>query len=100
LERDALIAHVRRQRTELHHSPFTDRHVLDETHPVPDAVRAAVLERLPDGWRAERLARMDRDREVLAAAELKRFDMRLRRMAGLPWNQRPSSAASVVGRPV
>ena len=50
---------------------------------MPDAVRAAVLERLPDGWRAERLARMDRDREVLAAAELKRFDMRLRRMAGL-----------------
>src|SRR5438093_5486373 len=46
-------------------------------------MRAAVLQRLPDRGRAERLARVDRDVEVLAAAVLERVEVRLGRVARL-----------------
>src|SRR5437773_4795043 len=82
LERDALVADIRGERSQLHDGLIDDRHVLDQADPVPDAVRAAVLERLPDRGRTERLAGVDRDREVLAPAELERLDVGFRRMAG------------------
>src|SRR6266550_7474480 len=82
LERDALVADIRGERSELHDGLIDDRHVLDEADPVPDAVRAAVLERLPDRGRTERLAGVDRDREVLAPTELERLEVGFRRMAG------------------
>src|SRR2546428_444374 len=78
LERDALVADIRGERSQLHDGLIDDRHVLDEANPVPDAVRAAVLERLPDRGRTERLAGVDRDREVLAPAELERLEVGFR----------------------
>src|SRR5207302_2658957 len=72
---DALVADVGCQRSELHHrcSPRAanvgDRHVLDEPDTVADAMGTAVLQRLPYRRRPERLACMDRDREVLTTAQ-------------------------------
>src|SRR5438128_1707143 len=83
LERNALVAHVRRERAELGGRAVADRHVLEEPHAVPDPVRPAVLQRLPDRRRAERLAGVDGDGEVLAAAEEEGLEMDLGRMAGL-----------------
>src|SRR5439155_1250421 len=49
---------------------------------VTDAVRTAVLERLPDRGRTERLPGVDRDREILAPTQLERLEVGFRRMAG------------------
>src|SRR5258705_2251476 len=89
LEWDALVADVRGQWSELHDgrvatlARIDDRHVFDEADAVPDAMRAAVLKCLPDGRRPERLAGVDRDREVLAPAQLERLEVRLWWVAGL-----------------
>src|SRR5438552_18489847 len=83
LERDPLVADVRREGAQLDDSAFADRHVLDEPHPVTDPVRSAVLHRLPDRGRPEGFARVDRDGEVLAAAELERVQVGFRRVARL-----------------
>src|SRR5688572_28470211 len=89
LEGDALIADVRREWAELHDggrargAGVRDRHVLDEPHTVSDAMRTAVLQRLPDRPRPKGFARVDGDREVFAAAELERIEMGFWRMAGL-----------------
>src|SRR5437867_6495401 len=81
LERDALVADVRREWSQLHDSLVDDRHVLDQANAVPDAVCAAVLQSLPDRWRTEGLASVNGDREVLAPTELERLEVSLRRMA-------------------
>src|SRR5439155_6282132 len=83
LERDTFVAHVLGKWAELHDPVLANGHVLDEAHPMTDPVRAAVLERLPDRRRPKGLARVDRDGEVLAAAELERFEVRLRGMPSL-----------------
>src|SRR5438876_5097501 len=82
LQRDPFVADVLGERSELDNLAFADRHVLDEPHAVTDPMRAAVLQRLPDRRRPERFAGVDGDRKVLAAAELERLDMGLRRMSG------------------
>src|SRR5204863_9998080 len=61
LERDPLVADVGGKTAKLHHLAFAYRHVLDKPHPVADAMRAAVLQRLPDRGRPERFARVDGD---------------------------------------
>src|SRR6266568_353629 len=83
LERDPLVADVGGERTELDHLAFADGHVLDEPHAMANAMRAAVLQRLPDRRRSECFARVDGDGKVLAAAELERLDVSLRRVPGL-----------------
>jgi len=65
---------------------------------VADAVRPAVLERLPDRRRAERLTGVDRDAEVLLAAVLERLQVDLRRMAGLLARDVEADAAPVAER--
>src|SRR2546430_44925 len=80
LERDTLVAHIGGERSKARDTAGLDGHVLDKPYPVSDAVRAADLQRLPDGARTEALAGVDGDREVLAVAQLERVEVLLRRM--------------------
>ena len=57
--------------------------VVDDAHAVPEAVRAAPLDRLPDGRQPERLAGVDGEVEVLAPQVLERVQVPARREAGL-----------------
>ena len=50
---------------------------------MAQALGAAELERLPDGWQPERLAGMDRDVEVLATDVIEGVEMTGRPIAGL-----------------
>src|SRR5258706_16464881 len=92
LERDALVAHVSRERSEPRDAATLDGRfaprgpypcVLDEPDAVTDAVRAADLDGLPDRGGPEAPARVDGDHEVLAVAQLERLEMPLGRVAGL-----------------
>ena len=61
---------------------------------MTDPVRPAVLERLPDRRRPERLPGVDGDAEVVLPAVLERLEVHLRRMAGLfPGDVEPDTAA-------
>ena len=82
LERDAAVADVRRQTSELLlAAPAGD--VVDEADAVSEAGGTAVLHGLPDAREAERLAGMDRRVEVLAHHVPERVEMAGRRVAGL-----------------
>src|SRR5207237_10613029 len=83
LERDPLVADVGREEPEARHGAVLDAHVLDQPDTMTDAVRATDLERLPDGTRSEAFSGVDRDREVLAVADLERLEVLLRGVTGL-----------------
>src|SRR5688500_10182922 len=83
LERYASVAHERRQPAELDRPVVADRDVVDDAHAVAEPLGAAPLECLPDGRKAERLAGVDRDVEVLATDVLERVQVAGRSIAGL-----------------
>ena len=83
LERDALVADVRRQSAEHGLTVGTDRDVVGDPHAVPEAVSAAPLDRLPDRRQPERLAGVDREVRVLPLEVLERVEVPRRRVAGL-----------------
>ena len=57
--------------------------VVDDSHAVPESLGAAPLERLPDRRKAERLAGVDREMEVLVGDEVEGVEVPRRRVAGL-----------------
>ena len=83
LERYPRIAHEVREPAELDVAVAVDDDVVDDAHAVPETVGAAELQRLPDRRQPERLARVDRDVEVLAHHVLERVEVPGGRIAGL-----------------
>ena len=82
LERNPLVEDVLREVAHLHDRRrilHVHGDVVDEPRRVADTVRAAPLDRLPDAFLAERLARVNRDVEVRALNVVERVDMFLRR---------------------
>ena len=83
LERDTAIAHERGQSTELDRTIRQRPDVVDDPDAVPEALRAAELERLPDRRQPEALAGVDRDVEVLLADLVEGLEVARRAVAGL-----------------
>ena len=65
LQRDALVAHVGGQPAEVRYAVGAGGHVVDDPHAVPEPVRAAPLDRLPDRRQPEPLAGVDGEVRVL-----------------------------------
>ena len=77
-------------------SPHGD--VVDDPHPVPEPVRAAPLDGLPDRRQAERLARVDGEVGVLALEVLERVEVTGRREARLGAGDVEAGDAAVAPR--
>src|SRR5271166_1890064 len=80
-ERNAFVENVLCQVSELHRPAVCDGNVVDQARAVTDAVSAAVLNSLPDGFFSEALARMNGNVEVLSLDVVKRVYMFFRRIA-------------------
>ena len=83
LERDPLVADVRRQPAERRRAVVVDRDVVDDPDAVAEPVGAAPLDRLPDRRQPERLAGVDREVGVLALEVLERVEVPGGRVARL-----------------
>src|SRR6202030_4069411 len=81
LEWDAFVEDILRQRSHAENLTILDLHVFDETRPMADPVRAAPLDRLPDGFLPEAFTGMNRDVEILPLNVMKRVDVLLRRIS-------------------
>src|SRR5690242_19282818 len=75
LQRDPAVPHVAGQPPEFHRALRGDPDVVHDAHPVPEALRAAPLQRLPDRREPEALAGVDGDVEVLPRHVLERVEM-------------------------
>ena len=82
LERDAPVAHVGGEPAEVVLA-VDHLDVVDDAHPVAEALGAAPLHRLPDRRQPERLTGVDGGVEVLALHVLERIEVAGRRVAGL-----------------
>ena len=78
LQRDALVENVLSQIAQLHRLAFHDGDIVNQPRPVPDAVRSAILNRLPDRFLSIAFTGMNRDIEVLALDVMKSIHMLLR----------------------
>src|SRR5580658_7087874 len=84
LERDSFVEHILREVAQLHHfAVLRNGDVIDQSRPVSDAMRAAVLDGLPDRLFAESFAGMNGDAEILALNIVKSVDMLFGRIAAL-----------------
>ena len=83
LERDPLVADVRREPAELDAPVLGHGDVVDDPDAVTEPVGAAPLDRLPDRRQAERLAGVDGEVEVLALEVLERVEVPGGRVARL-----------------
>src|ERR1700733_9341971 len=81
LQRNSLIEDVLRQRAHIEDHTFLDPHVFDQPCAMSDTMRAAPLNRLPDGFLAKSFTGVDRDVEVLALNVVKGVDVFLCRIA-------------------
>ncbi len=80
-QRDPLVTHVGGEATQRRLPILRHRYVVDDPHAVPEPVRAAPLQRLPDRGKAERLAGVDREMRVLPSQVLERVEVPRRREA-------------------
>src|SRR5580704_17434632 len=80
-ERNTLVEYILGEVAELDRFAVRDRDVVDQTRTVADAVRAAILNRLPHGFLSVTLARVDRNVEVLALDVVKRIHVLFRRIS-------------------
>src|SRR6185369_6686345 len=75
LERHTPIANEGGEPAQLHGAIRSDGDVVDDPDAVAETLRATELERLPDGRKAEALAGVDRDVEVLVADLVERLEV-------------------------
>ena len=98
LERDPLVADVRREPAEVDRAVAVDGDVVDDADAVAEPVGAAPLDRLPDRGQPERLAGVDREVGVLALEVLERVEVPGGRVAGLgAGDVEPDHAVVAVG---
>ena len=83
LQRDPLVADVRREPAELGRAVVGDGDVVDDPHAVAEPVGAAPLDRLPDRRQPEGLAGVDGEVGVLALEVLEGVEVPGGRVAGL-----------------
>src|ERR1700722_2187978 len=83
LERDTFVENVLRQVAQLHRLAVHHGNIVNQPRSVADAVRSAILNRLPDRFFSVSCAGVNRDVEVLALYVMKSVDMLLRRIAAL-----------------
>ena len=81
LEGDALVEDVLSQVAQLHCFAVHDGNIIDQPRAVPDAVRPAILNRLPDRFFSVPFAGVNRDVEVLALDVMKSIHVLL---CGIP----------------
>ena len=75
-ERNSFVENVLREVAQFHYfAVFGDRDVVDEARAVADAVCAAVLDGLPDGFFSKTFAGVNRDAEILALNVVKSVDV-------------------------
>src|ERR1700682_3276245 len=83
LEADAPVPYEPGQPAQLDGPVLGDRDVVDDAHAVPQPLRAAPLDGLPDRRQGEGFSRMDGDVEVLASDVLERIEVARGRVASL-----------------
>src|SRR6516164_9320767 len=94
-QRYALVEDVLCEIAKLHCLAVCNSDVVNEARAVPDAVRTAILDGLPDGFLAESLPCVNRDVEVLSLDVVKRLHMFLgRKTAFLACQIKPDHTSS------
>src|ERR1700680_2183012 len=80
---DSLVQDVLREVAQFNRLPVGHGDVINEPGSVPDAVRAAILDALPDGFFSQAFAGMNGDVEILALNIVEGLDVLLGRISTL-----------------
>src|ERR1700730_12108953 len=80
LQRNAFVENVLRQIAQLHGPPVNDRDVVDQARSVPDTMRPAILNCLPDRFLAIAFTCVNRNIEILPLNVVKSVNVLLGRI--------------------
>ena len=83
LQRNPLVEDVLREVPQFHRLAVRDGNVFDQSRPMADAMRAAILNGLPDRFLPKSLAGMNRNVEILPLNIVKSIHVLLGRIAAL-----------------